>query len=68
MEYENGILKSYLNNTNKNEGSLEFFNEDIGELLAKPSVSDNPNDTKNSIYSRGAAFERKIQIIAVSSL
>ncbi len=65
-EYENGIFSSYINNSNPNGGSITFLNEDIGELKAKPNVSDNYYDTKNSIYNPAAALERKIQIIAVS--
>ena len=67
MEYHNGFFNHYINNTNPKEGTLELIDEDIGELKANPSVSDNPNDMKNSVYSRAAALERKIQIIAVSS-
>lgn len=67
MEYDNGYFKKYVDNPNPNEGSIEFFNEDIGELKASPNVSDNPNDQKNSVYSRAAAVERKIQIIAIST-
>lgn len=66
-EYENGILKQYENNTDNIKGKLELFEEDIGELKAPKEVSDNPNDVKNSVYSRAAALERKIQIIAVST-
>ena len=66
-EYENGILKQYINSTDKSKGQLELFQEDIGELKADKEVSDNPNDVKNSVYSRAAAIERKIQIIAVST-
>ena len=67
MEYDNGYFRKYVDNPNPNEGSIEFFNEDIGELKASPNVSDNPNDQKNSVYSRAAAVERKIQIIAIST-
>lgn len=69
-EYQNGILQQYENtvptDTSANKGILIFAEEDIGELQASPEVSDNPNDQKNSVYSRKAALERKIQIIAIS--
>lgn len=67
IEYENGIFTKYINNVNAQEGSITFLQEDIGELKARPNVSDDYYDTKNSIYSPAAAMERKIQIIAVSS-
>lgn len=68
MEYENGIFVPYINNTNENEASITFFNEDIGELKARPNVSDDYYDTKNSIFNPAAAIERKIQIIAFSAV
>lgn len=66
-EYENGIFVKYIDNKNPNEGSITFFDEDIGELKARPNVSDDYYDTKNSIYNPVAALERKIQIIAIST-
>ena len=67
MEYENGVFAHYVNNADAKEGSITFLEEDIGELKARPNVSDDYYDTKNSVYSPAAAMERKIQIIAVSS-
>jgi tetratricopeptide (TPR) repeat protein len=70
MEYQDGVLKQYVNNTDTiagKKGKLEFFDEDIGELKARPNVSDDYYDTRNSIYNPNAAAERKIQIIAFSS-
>jgi hypothetical protein len=67
MEYENGILLKYVNNQNSSEGSITFYEEEIGELKARPNVSDDYYDTKNSVYSPAAALERKIQIIAIST-
>lgn len=66
-EYENGIFVPYINNTKLNEGSINFYDEEIGELKARSNVSDDYYDTKNSVYSPAAAIERKIQIIAISS-
>ena len=68
MEYQNGVFVSYVNNTNKDEGSITFFDEDIGELKARTNVSDDYYDTKNSVYNPAAALERKIQIIAISTI
>lgn len=67
MEYENGILVKYINNPVVTEGSITFLEEEIGELKARPNVSDDYYDTKNSVYSPAAALERKIQIIAIST-
>ncbi|MCC6251588.1 MAG: tetratricopeptide repeat protein [Bacteroidia bacterium] len=61
--YKNGALVTYINDKSK----LEITIEEIGELKASHLVSDNPNDATNSVYSRSAALERKIQIIAVST-
>ncbi|HEX8515090.1 MAG TPA: hypothetical protein VF868_02745 [Bacteroidia bacterium] len=67
MEYQNGVFVKYLDNQNSNEGSITFIDEQIGELKARPNVSDDYYDTKNSVYSPAAALERKIQIIAIST-
>jgi hypothetical protein len=67
LEYNNGEFVKYVNNTNSAEGSIEFTNEDIGELPIS-KVSDDVKDVRNSVYSPYAAMERKIQIIAVSYL
>ncbi|MES2761023.1 MAG: hypothetical protein V4677_02410 [Bacteroidota bacterium] len=67
MEYENGKFVKYVDNPNENEGRIEFFNEDIGELPVS-KVSDDVKDVRNSVYSPYAACERKIQIIAISYL
>ena len=61
--YQNGVLKPYLEDENK----VKIIIEEVGELKASPLVSDNPNDATNAVYSRAAALERKIQIIAVST-
>ena len=66
-EYQNGILVKYIDTKNPDEGSITFLDEDIGELKARPNVSDDYYDTKNSIYNPVAALERKIQIIAIST-
>jgi hypothetical protein len=66
-EYQNGVFVPYINNKNEKEGSITFLDEDIGELKARPNVSDDYYDTKNSIYNPSAALERKIQIVAIST-
>ncbi|MFO0323103.1 MAG: hypothetical protein ACK504_11835 [Bacteroidota bacterium] len=67
LEYDDKKFVKYVNSKNENEGRIEFFNEDIGELPVS-LVSDDVKDVKNSVYSPFAAGERKIQIIAVSYL
>ena len=67
MEYKSGMFMKYINNTNSSEGRIEFFEEDVGELPTS-KVSDDVKDKQNSVYSPGAARERKIQILAVSSI
>lgn len=64
LEYNSGELLKYMNN-NTQEGRIEFFDEDIGELPVS-KVSDDFKDIRNSVYSPFAAAERKIQIIAIN--
>lgn len=61
--FQNGALKPFLDD----ESKVKITIEEIGELKASSLVSDNPNDATNAVYSRAAALERKIQIIAVST-
>ena len=62
-EYEDGIFVPYLEKSAKNGGRFELFEEPIGEEQASKLVSDNPSDLRNSVYSRAAALERRIQIL-----
>ena len=68
-----GIYKSkeflpYLNHNATNGGSLTFVQIPFGEYTANKLISDNVNDKQNSVYSRKAALERKIEIQSVSLL
>ena len=56
-----------MNGTSPDGGKLEIHEDPVGKSQANPLVSDNPNDQRNSIYSRAAALERKIQIIMYQS-
>jgi hypothetical protein len=67
-DYQNGIFLKYIDSRNADEGSISFVEQEVGELKARASVSDDYYDTKNSIYSPAAALERKIQIIAISTV
>ncbi|HNW90274.1 MAG TPA: DUF1573 domain-containing protein [Bacteroidales bacterium] len=62
-QYNEGVFLEYLNGTASNGAKLTIMEEPLGKSTASPLVSDNPNDKRNSIYSRAAAFERKVQII-----
>ncbi len=59
-QYEGGRMKPYIGNSD--DAGLKIFEEPLGEEKSNPQVSDNPNDLRNSVYSRSAALERRIQI------
>ncbi len=65
--YENGYFLPYFKGEAPNGGSIQIFEDPLGDSQAADFVSDNPNDKRNSIYNRTAAMERKIQIILYSS-
>lgn len=66
--FDNGVFAPYLDGTAKNGGKLELVGIPYGEYTANQITSDNPNDVKNSVFSRSAARERKIEIQSVSYL
>jgi len=66
-EYNNGILLPYINGTSENGAQLSFIKVPFGEYQSVKNISDDIKDTRNSIYSPGAAFERKIEIIAIQA-
>lgn len=65
---DNGFFAPFLGGTATNGGKLEIVGVPFGEYTAEKLTSDNPNDQKNSVFSRAAAIERKIQIQSVSYL
>ncbi len=67
-EYNNGEFIPYLNNTSKDGGFLSFVKIPFGEYTASSNVSDNFDDQRNSVYSKNAALERKIEIQSVTFL
>ncbi len=67
-EYDNGVFVPYLDGTASNNGYVLFEQIPFGEYSANQLTSDNPNDVQNSVYSRAAAIERKIEIQSVSYL
>ena len=67
-EYGDGVFVKYLDATASNGGKVVFSQVPFGEYTANQTTSDNPNDVQNSVYSRSAAKERKIEIQSVSYL
>jgi hypothetical protein len=65
-EFENGRFVPYLSRKAENGGELTIKRIPFGEYTASNLVSDNVNDQRNSVYSRAAALERKIEIQSVN--
>lgn len=66
--WNGGVFVKYLEGTAPNGGKVVFSQVPFGEYTANQLTSDNPNDVQNSVYSRAAAIERKIEIQSVSYL
>lgn len=66
--YNDGIFRPYLNATAANGAKITIKEVPFGEYTANKIISDNPNDQKNSVYSRAASLERKIEIQSISIL
>ncbi|MBQ7488898.1 MAG: hypothetical protein IJT51_00040, partial [Bacteroidales bacterium] len=64
-EYDHGRLMPYLNGKARNR--LIIIGEPEGASMARKEVSDNVNDTRNSVYSIAASKERRIQITTYES-
>ena len=58
----NGELLPYLNGTAENGGKLTVWKSPFGKSTADASVSDRLDDLRHSVYSVGAAKERRIEI------
>jgi len=65
-EYKGGVFKPYLKEKAFNGASLSIVENPFGEEAASATVSDALEDEKESIYSRGARLERKIEIRSVT--
>ena len=61
--FKNGLIKDYLQN-----GYLIIKQLPFGEDKSETNVSDNPKDRKNSVYSKDAMLERKIEIVEIIEL
>lgn len=68
MEYDKGQFKQYIEGVAKNGGQVIFEQVPFGEYTANQLTSDNPHDTQNSVFSRSAGIERKIEIQSVTYL
>lgn len=64
-EYEGGVFKPYLKGNAENGGKLLVKGVPFGEYRADKITSDNFHDQRNSVYSRAAMIERKIEIQSV---
>ena len=62
-ELENEKFSTYIEN-----GTLQFVEVPFGENNANKMTSDNFHDQKNSVYSKAAAIERKIEIISIERI
>ncbi|MGB0934301.1 MAG: tetratricopeptide repeat protein [Lishizhenia sp.] len=62
----NGAFQKYFDHTAENGAFVKIVEIPFGEYTANQLTSDNPNDTKNSVYSRAAAIERKIELQSVN--
>ena len=58
--FRDGALLPYIQ-----RGDLILRNESLGKEKASKNVSDKIEDIRNSIYSPGAALERKVEVISV---
>jgi hypothetical protein len=65
-DYQKGVFIPYLSNNAPNGGSISIITIPFGEYTANKLTSDNYHDQKNSVYSRAAASERKIEIQSVA--
>ena len=59
--------RPYINGTAENGAKLVFIKVPFGEYQSVKTISDDLKDKRNSVYSPGAALERKIEIIAIQA-
>jgi len=60
-DYRDGMLQRYLA-----DGSLILKEVSFGESNADKTISENPKDRRNSVYSPKASRERKVQIVKIT--
>lgn len=61
--YPGGVFNKYLDGTANSGGLLKIKKIPFGEVRSDTTVSDNYYNTKQSVYSKEASLERKIEII-----
>ena len=61
-ECNEGVFKKYIDGQAINGGKLSFSFASFGEYVANQETSDDILDQKNSVFSKEAAIERKIEI------
>lgn len=59
--YRDGMLLRYIEN-----GSLVLEEVSYGEGQADQTISENPRDRRNSVYSPAASRERRVQIVKIT--
>lgn len=64
--FDQGVFKAYLDGIASNGAKITIREIPFGEYTSNKLISDNPNDQKNSVYSRAASLERKIEIQSIS--
>jgi tetratricopeptide (TPR) repeat protein len=64
---DSGYFEPFLMINQPELARIKIYQDPRGDRSAAPFVSNNPNDKRNSVYSKAAALERKIQIIMYSS-
>jgi hypothetical protein len=64
--FDNGVFKPFIKGTAENGGKVVFTMVPFGEYTANKSTSDDYYDQRNSVYSKAAAIERKVEIQSVS--
>jgi hypothetical protein len=67
-EYNNGQFVPFFEGAHESGGQIEVVEIPFGEYEAATFTSDNPNDVRNSIYSRAAAIERKIEVQSIEQM
>ncbi|MEZ5058480.1 MAG: hypothetical protein R2879_15710 [Saprospiraceae bacterium] len=62
-QYNNGFLKPYLDN-----GNIKIMANPNGEQEANPNVSADPGNRSESVFSREASLERRVQISKIEMI
>ena len=66
--WNNGALLPYIQSDGSKIGQLKFKEIPYGESKASSTVSDQTDNRANSVYSAGAALERRIEILEVGKV